>query len=36
MKQGPDAAGANTGQLNTAFGVLFIAALIIQIVFNYS
>lgn len=34
MKQVPDAADANTGQLNTAFGVLFIAALIIQIVFK--
>jgi 1,4-dihydroxy-2-naphthoate polyprenyltransferase len=34
MKQVPDAADANTGQLNTAFGVLFIAALVIQIVFK--
>lgn len=34
MKQVPDAADANTGQLNTVFGVLFIAALIIQIVFR--
>jgi 1,4-dihydroxy-2-naphthoate octaprenyltransferase len=32
MRQVPDAADANTGQLNTAFGALFIAALIIQIV----
>lgn len=34
MKQVPDAADANTGQLNTAFGVLFIAGLIIQMVFK--
>jgi 1,4-dihydroxy-2-naphthoate polyprenyltransferase len=34
MKQVPDAADAITGQFNTAFGVLFIAALIIQIVFK--
>lgn len=34
MRQIPDAADANTGQLNTAFGVLFIAALVIQIVFR--
>ncbi len=31
MRQVPDGADADTGQLNTAFGVLFIAALIIQI-----
>lgn len=34
MRQVPDAADANTAQLNTAFGVLFIAALVIQLVFS--
>lgn len=34
MRQVPDAADANTGQLNTVFGVLFIAALVIQIVWK--
>jgi 1,4-dihydroxy-2-naphthoate octaprenyltransferase len=34
MRQVPDGADANTGQLNTAFGALFITALIIQIVFR--